>query len=286
MSLLIPYRYPVKYYSWQDADAPQLANADGVIKTILKACLVTGYGDKQGAGWEMPFEDDYRMVVRPVLRSGNPPDIRIENGVINGAASHRIVLAQNMTGLEDAPQMEQNLSARDNACGKEWHLVVSDFAFIFCYQVLQSSSLKNYALYVGAMQNIGKSAPANFYINHDTSIKIDGTPSNYTNTILVFNGAPRLQEYYSNRKDIIAINLHHISGLDEQIDGEYFIQSPILDAKVIPPYFLSVTRYNHTIANMQTKKVTIAGRPMLRYVNKLWATPTNIAYIPLDYWEL
>ena len=49
MSLRNPVKYPVKYYSWQDNQAPQLSDADGVIKTILKACLVTGYGSKAGA---------------------------------------------------------------------------------------------------------------------------------------------------------------------------------------------------------------------------------------------
>lgn len=50
MSLRNPVKYPVKYYSWQDDQAPQLSNVDGVIKTILKACLVNGYGSKAGAG--------------------------------------------------------------------------------------------------------------------------------------------------------------------------------------------------------------------------------------------
>lgn len=53
-------RVPVKVYRWDDEGAPRVETAAGSIKTILKACLVTGYGEdnkrKDGLGWEMAFE--------------------------------------------------------------------------------------------------------------------------------------------------------------------------------------------------------------------------------------
>lgn len=53
-------RVPVRVYRWDDEGAPQVESAAGSIKTILKACLVTGYGEgnkrKDGLGWEMAFE--------------------------------------------------------------------------------------------------------------------------------------------------------------------------------------------------------------------------------------
>ena len=57
MSLLTPERVPVKVYRWDDADAPQLDKTAGCMTTIFKACLITGYGTKESAGWTMPFED-------------------------------------------------------------------------------------------------------------------------------------------------------------------------------------------------------------------------------------
>ena len=55
-------RVPVKVYRWDDAGAPQVMSGDGDIKTILKACLVTGYGGnenrKESLGWEMLFENN------------------------------------------------------------------------------------------------------------------------------------------------------------------------------------------------------------------------------------
>lgn len=57
MSLLTPERVPVKVYKWDDVGAPQLDSTVGCVATIIKACLVTGYGTQASAGWTMPFED-------------------------------------------------------------------------------------------------------------------------------------------------------------------------------------------------------------------------------------
>lgn len=56
MSFLNPVNEPVLRFSSTDAGAPQInynARVAGDIKTIIKACLVTGYGDKQSAGWSV-----------------------------------------------------------------------------------------------------------------------------------------------------------------------------------------------------------------------------------------
>lgn len=59
MSFLNPVNEPVLRFSSTDANAPQINYATrvaGDIKTILKACLVTGYGTKASAGWAMTKE--------------------------------------------------------------------------------------------------------------------------------------------------------------------------------------------------------------------------------------
>lgn len=62
MSFLNPISEPVLMYSSTDANAPQIkysARVAGDVKTVLKACLVTGYGTKQGAGWTIQNETDF-----------------------------------------------------------------------------------------------------------------------------------------------------------------------------------------------------------------------------------
>ena len=46
---------PAHLYLSSDDDAPALTKTN--LSLILKACLVTGYGSKPGAGWTMPYED-------------------------------------------------------------------------------------------------------------------------------------------------------------------------------------------------------------------------------------
>lgn len=67
MSFLNPEKLPVSVYRWDDENAPKLDRAANCVSTIFKACLVTGYGTKSGAGWSMPFEDTVAgvKVLRP-----------------------------------------------------------------------------------------------------------------------------------------------------------------------------------------------------------------------------
>ena len=70
---------PVTLYHSADTDAPQLANAQGSLKTLLKACLVTGYGDKQPLGWAMPFEEDNKAVFKPTDPKSTQPCLLVDN---------------------------------------------------------------------------------------------------------------------------------------------------------------------------------------------------------------
>ncbi|MCS4534236.1 hypothetical protein [Neisseria montereyensis] len=57
-------RVPVTLFQSTDEGAPQLTATAGSLKTILKACLVTGYGDKQALGWESAYEDGSYIAFR------------------------------------------------------------------------------------------------------------------------------------------------------------------------------------------------------------------------------
>lgn len=62
MSFLNPVNEPVLRFSSTDAGAPQInyaARVAGDVKTVLKACLVTGYGAKPSAGWSVGNEVDH-----------------------------------------------------------------------------------------------------------------------------------------------------------------------------------------------------------------------------------
>lgn len=283
MSLKNPVKYPVKYYSWQDAQAPQLTDIDGAIKTILKACLVTGYGSKQGAGWTALFEDDYRIVLRRPLRTGNPPDIKIENGVINGTASHRIVAQDNPTGTNDANELSAvNLLARDTRAGKEWHCIVTDFAFLLCYQMGENTAGdRNHILFVGGAKKLLDSDVEYFFATTATTISRSGTAATWLYNILNTS-----QQIYALRRKIAYTQKFYldINAVEKYFNNDFFAQKIIIDKVAELPFFCSVpTQYD----NLVTAQISIDDRMMLRYINKTAQVNWGRAlYIPLDYWEL
>ena len=84
MSFLNPTPVPVRLYSHTDSEAPQLPANDwtGALKTLLKACLVTGYGGKPGAGWTLREESDNKAIFRAGDPATSPVELEVDSGNI------------------------------------------------------------------------------------------------------------------------------------------------------------------------------------------------------------
>lgn len=285
MSLKNPVKYPVKYYSHLDAGAPQLADTDGVIKTILKACLVTGYGTKAGAGWTALFDDAFRIVLRRPLRTGNPPDIKIENGIINGVASHRIVSQDNPTGLDDAVELAAvNLVARDSKTLNKWHLVVTDFGFLFAYAMAENGDSNNKQLgmlYVGDLVGLA-SNPSIMVASYHNSTTINGTIAPWSRGFA--SKETPLKDLRSN-KNYPYKSFAGVSGDEYQFNGDCVAQNIFLsDGGHSLPFYTSL---GGSYSVNESGAVSIGGRPMLRVVNRMGIDyDARPYYVPLDYWEL
>lgn len=86
MSFLNPVNEPVLRFSSTDADAPQInynARVAGDVKAVLKACLVTGYGATESAGWTA--ENEVGNVAEFVSPSVSMSDYRL--GINDTSAS-------------------------------------------------------------------------------------------------------------------------------------------------------------------------------------------------------
>lgn len=132
-----PTPSPVTVYQSTDPNAPILDRSPNCLAVILKACLVTGYGKKSGAGWTMPFENeqDGIKVFRPKV----------------GAEFDYFVKVANDTGREVSISIHSQMTEIDNGnkllelatpfkygigekTGEKWLLVASDRSFVFFYQ--------------------------------------------------------------------------------------------------------------------------------------------------------
>lgn len=284
MSYRNPVRHTVRYYSNLDAGAPAMSNNDANIKTILKACLVTGIGEKEGAGWTALFEDANRIILRRPLGTGSPPDIKVENGVVNGAASHRIVSQYDPIGLDDNRQLAvANLVAKDGIFGNKWHLVVCDFGFILCYQMglPYPNKDKNHLLYVGSIKQIEESLPELFtateYQGSNSSGVIVGNPYGFLHPNFIF------RDLKTNEALIVKSTIN-INKTEKHFNNDYLAQPVLIQYSAELPFFVPIAT---STTDFMTAQVQIAGRSMLRYVStSQYKSGDTPIYIPLDYWEL
>lgn len=282
MSLRNPVRYPVKFYSWKDTQAPQLSDVDGAVKTILKACLVTGYGSKAGAGWTSLFEDDYRIVLRRPLRTGNPPDIKIENGVTKGVTRHKIVTQNNPTGLDDANVLAQvNLLTRPQSSANltpEWYCLVTDFACMLVYGI--DGMHMTYIGGVSAMSN----AINEIFVVTDIPAMI-GADGRYTSS--AYTAFPSDNYQFRNARVTVSYKRKNILtlGWAEKGTGDYLAQNIVVDDYIFLPFMIAMST---NIEDNLNKNITIDSRPMFRYVQKSPSQSSEVRaiYIPIDYWEL
>lgn len=130
MSFLNPVNMPVKRFQSTDAGAPLLNFATrkiGDVKDILKACLVTGYGAIEGAGWEIAGETaSYGEFTIPnanmagiALRITDTATVPTWQHVVNGTVIRAISDTKTLSGAEATH------------ASNGWQVIVTDFGFFY-----------------------------------------------------------------------------------------------------------------------------------------------------------
>lgn len=133
MSFLNPVSEPVKRFSSTDAGAPQInynSRVAGDIKTVLKACLVTGYGSKASAGWSMVNEVD--NVAEFVSPSVAMSDYRL--GIDDSTATktdwyYQYQDVRNILNYSSPTKSFDYIDKTHN--GNGWQLLVTDRGIVF-----------------------------------------------------------------------------------------------------------------------------------------------------------
>ena len=81
---------PIIYKS-TDTSAPQLSATAGSMNAVIKSCLITGYGSKASAGWEVVYED--LATKKLAIRSTNIKSIKSMLLLDNANSDHASVTA-------------------------------------------------------------------------------------------------------------------------------------------------------------------------------------------------
>ena len=146
---------PVTLYLSSDDQAPVLTNAN--LSVILKACLVTGYGSKTGAGWTLPYEDAAQntRVFAPKQSGELDSYLRIKD---NGSGKADIHAYREMTGIDTGDKILELRTpykyGRRNLTGR-WAVIASERSII-----MWVDSAYNYGPRVGQMLFYGDTASA------------------------------------------------------------------------------------------------------------------------------
>ena len=107
---------PAHLYLSSDDDAPALTKTN--LSLILKACLVTGYGSKPGAGWTMPYEDAAasKRVFAPA-KSGELDSYLL---VHDNNGTSRVAAWRDYAAIDNAPPALELTTPYKHGQGNQW----------------------------------------------------------------------------------------------------------------------------------------------------------------------
>lgn len=154
MSLMQPTSEPCRYFSNTDTDAPQYTPGTGSYKTIIKACLVTGFGTTAAAGWTVLHEDPDQIT----LKRPSPLATDYVLKIRDGDSGTGVFVQNNPTSITDDTSLWSNTVLNVTPPANigytpNWHLIATGRGFILLTEMIEpdyaSTSYRNcYAAFI------------------------------------------------------------------------------------------------------------------------------------------
>ncbi len=275
MSIQNPVQMPVKVFSSEDTDAPQLTNQAGEIKTIYKGCLINGYGSTTPQpGWEMPFEDNDKAVFRST-NPQNPHYYRMDNNLgYGGTLGAYYSMTDVNTG--DAWQVPDTWDARSGASftPQGWRLLASETSVVF---ILMASNLACLTFFCSASTAVAADTNILMFKKIYPAYGISATgwqrtaectfDSNSGGKTIAVASASAHHANVNNTEQFLMPGYVRYSNGNGQILGQL-------------PFYIGEMDMPEQI----TDNINIAGRNFMQIRTSLSQKET--IYIPTDYWLL
>lgn len=301
MSFLNPVSEPVKRFSSTDAGAPQInynARVAGDVKTVLKACLVTGYGDKASAGWSVVNEVNH--VAEFVSPSVAMSDYRLGIDDTSASSTTWYYQYQNTKREPINKNVQKSFDYADRAnTQNSWQMLVTDRAIILVEIIISAYVTNKFArlTYWGSLKttkngagetitflSLGYSAtpnkpPAQVILSTETNnrhLLINSssliTPSAANMTAFgrefnIYNGTSDVSFssaiYFFNSHDFLATHPALLLHTPKNLDASYGVFDTVIDGRPMLHVCLTQSEYRPDELKKQIRVVLIA----------------------LDYWE-
>lgn len=298
MSLLTPERVPVKVYRWDDVGAPQLDKTPNCMATIFKACLVTGYGTKEGAGWTLPFEDTAAgvKVLRPAVSPHPDFDLRLS------ADTGTEMAAQVYLNMTDANTGDLKLQcatafkyAKSKSSGR-WLLIASPYGFWFFNEQQYGSFQAEYCgsyFYVGVVASLRADVGDAIYLQHTGGSNNNGEYTSIFRTLNKPSGGTDANYYVAGKMllaDGSVVDRYVRTFADWEGDRtrtipkmyiSAFVYGSLLDVYTIPGVLVPSMTGNNL------DEAVVANTHQSNYAIAFNTTPTKFAtvYVVGDTWE-
>lgn len=274
MSILQTINYPVQVYRSTDTAAPPLSQtgAAGEIKTILKACLHTGYGTVTAAnGWTMAFEDANKAAFKSTDARAPDDVLFIDN---NTATTATLKAYSAMSDINTGTGLwSDNNSSFYSTNNAAWILFATPVAFMLL-SLCQNSSNNTIAmpLYFGGVSNVAAADNKLCALHHPV---VSG--SNSAALSQPFNAAIAK---FSGNTDFAVVCVNNALTTPSAYGNVAFpmYASQANDVRAGLPLF----REQAKTANIN-ETMTVAGRDIYRVTV---GTSNHVLQIPTDYWSI
>lgn len=145
-----PTPTPVKVYRASDVGAPQLKTETGSLKTLLKTCLVNGYGEgvnrKEPVGWKIADETANNAIFYSDDTYGI--GLKVENGENIYVNAHMVGGEQFANAMHYQQKGYNNFSYSYDYSMKNWLIVACEKGFML---VLPQDQANSQILYFGRL---------------------------------------------------------------------------------------------------------------------------------------
>ncbi|MEQ8511234.1 MAG: hypothetical protein RJP96_02800 [Algiphilus sp.] len=142
----------VRYYSYEDADAPQLDAQAGSLIALLDACLIDGYSsggtEKPPLNWEIAFTGTDKRVYKSTSPDAFPSYLRVvdDGSSADGAESAQARAYRTMSDVDTGANATSEVLFKKTTggSGRPWVLIGDERAFYLCVRISGYTQLHFY----------------------------------------------------------------------------------------------------------------------------------------------